>query len=356
MGWWTDFRDELSSVVLPQSWQSKGAQELPSRWVPVRDAAESLAAVAGNYLLPGSGLITPSLVSKGSQEQLQSDWGRLAMLGSGLAGVGFGSSLTGISSAADAGYGWANAANTLGIPGFGPTTSGMNPADFGIESGNQFFSPGTEEWFNNLGTASGWGGGAAEALGELSRQAAGGGGGFSWGDAGKAIMKYASPAMSIGSGIYGMSQARKMREDAKLAGERSDPWGNSGGRALADTQLQSFMRDPMQQAMSDPSYRMRIQGAQRGTSMMGTDSGAMAKAAADASSTWYNERLAQLGGLAGSNVNPGQGPQVMLQGMERANDLASKSLGSISFGMNRMGGSNIPENVRQYLLAQGVNI
>ena len=57
-----------------------------SFWTDIRDTVESAAVVAGNYFLPGSGIITSQLVSEGAQDQLGSDLGRVAMLGSGVAG------------------------------------------------------------------------------------------------------------------------------------------------------------------------------------------------------------------------------------------------------------------------------
>ena len=57
-----------------------------SFWTDIRDTVESAAAVAGNYFLPGSGLVTSNLASSGSQDQLNSGLGRVAMLGSGVAG------------------------------------------------------------------------------------------------------------------------------------------------------------------------------------------------------------------------------------------------------------------------------
>lgn len=57
-----------------------------SFWTKLRDTAESAAVVAGNVFAPGSSLLTNKLVSEGSQEQLGSDLGKLAQLGS--SGVG----------------------------------------------------------------------------------------------------------------------------------------------------------------------------------------------------------------------------------------------------------------------------
>ncbi len=58
-----------------------------SFWTKLRDTAESAAVIAGNYVLPGSSLVTSKLVSKGSQEQLNSDLGKVAQLASGGAGA-----------------------------------------------------------------------------------------------------------------------------------------------------------------------------------------------------------------------------------------------------------------------------
>ena len=57
-----------------------------SFWTDIRDTVESAAVVAGNYFLPGSGLVTSNLASSGAQDQLGSGLGQLAMLGSGVAG------------------------------------------------------------------------------------------------------------------------------------------------------------------------------------------------------------------------------------------------------------------------------
>lgn len=55
-------------------------------WVDIRDTAESAAVVAGNYFLPGSSMLTSQLTSEGSQEQLNSTLGKVATIGSGVAG------------------------------------------------------------------------------------------------------------------------------------------------------------------------------------------------------------------------------------------------------------------------------
>jgi hypothetical protein len=61
-----------------------------SWWTSFRDGVESAAAVVGNVMLPGSGLVSSQLVSKGSQKQLGSTLGQLAMIGGGIYGAATG--------------------------------------------------------------------------------------------------------------------------------------------------------------------------------------------------------------------------------------------------------------------------
>jgi len=179
--------------------------------------------------------------------------------------------------------------------------------------------------------------------------------GFGWGDV-KGALQIASPIMAIGSGLYGMNQADQLRKMAAMSGKRADPWGMSGGRSLADAQLQELMTNPGQVAGRDPSYALRMQGAQRATAIQGQDSGAMAVAGANASTDWYNQRLAQLGGLAGATQNPAAGEQVSMSGQLGANGLASRSLASIGYGVTRGGGGTgmeLPVGFREQLRAAG---
>lgn len=157
--------------------------------------------------------------------------------------------------------------------------------------------------------------------------------------------KYISPALSIGSGLLGLQRQAQLKKMAQLAAARGDPWGNSGGRALADSQLQQLLRDPSSVAASDPAYKLRIQGAQRATSQYGQDSGAMSIAGANASTDWYNGRLAQLAGLSGAGTTPGNGMGTALIGLTASNNLLSSSLGSIGYA--GAGGGNTGLNSAQ---------
>ena len=57
-----------------------------SFWTSLRDTVESAATLVGNYILPGSALITDQLVSKGSQAQLSSTIGQILNVASGVTG------------------------------------------------------------------------------------------------------------------------------------------------------------------------------------------------------------------------------------------------------------------------------
>lgn len=96
----------------------------PDAFAKARDRYETGGVLAGNYLLPGSSLLTGRIASKGSQKQLNSPLGMVAQLGTGAAGLGFGSGMTGIP--ASPGGAWE--ASMAGGGGGGDTGSGLTPA------------------------------------------------------------------------------------------------------------------------------------------------------------------------------------------------------------------------------------
>lgn len=93
-----------------------------SMWTRARDAAESAAVLAGNYFLPGSGLVTKNLASKGSQDFLSSDIGRIGMLASGGAG-GMQGNMANYGKIYDAAGNLMNGGSSIGADGI--------PIDFG---------------------------------------------------------------------------------------------------------------------------------------------------------------------------------------------------------------------------------
>lgn len=55
-------------------------------WTNVRDNLQAAAVVGGNYLLPGSSLLTGNLVTQGAKEALSSDVGKVANIAAGVTG------------------------------------------------------------------------------------------------------------------------------------------------------------------------------------------------------------------------------------------------------------------------------
>jgi hypothetical protein len=196
----------------------------------------------------------------------------------------------------------------------------------------------------------GWGSGVAET-GVLDGLAGAGFGGSGLGagfagnyDSGnfisniRQLASYANPALSAVSGVTGLKRAGDLQQQAVQLGKGADPWGTSGGRAVADAQLRQLLVNPSSVAASDPAYKLRIQGAQRANAGSGQDSGAMSVAGANASTDWYNQRVAQLAGMAGASINPANGAQIQLGGTEAANSLTSSSLGSLGYATGRLVG------------------
>lgn len=155
---------------------------------------------------------------------------------------------------------------------------------------------------------------------------------------GTALKPY-QPVLSAASGVKGLLDAEEMKRMARRAAMQADPWGTSGGRSVADAQLQELLRDPSAVAATDPAFKLRVMGAQRANAQYGQDSGAMSIAGANASTDWYNARLAQLAGLAGGTVAPGAGGGVMVQGLDNAFDASSAALASLGYAAGTAGGN-----------------
>ena len=95
--------------------------------------------------------------------------------------------------------------------------------------------------------------------------------------------------------ITGQSVDRSAQAKAAIAG--ADPWGASGGRSLADEQLQALMRSPGS-LMTDPGYQAKMMGVDRVMAAQGQlGGGGGAVAAANASGDYYQQRLAALATL-----------------------------------------------------------
>jgi hypothetical protein len=253
-----------------------------------------------------------------------------AFTGSGFAGLGAGTGLEALT------------VGTLGLPGAAgglpSTLSSTLPAFTGAGGvGGSLFSPQTVTALQSLGYPASTIG-AAGGAGAMSGMGltAGGAGGASPGlfQQGMDLYRQVQPYSSLASGVKGLLDAQAMKKQAAAAIAGSDPFGASGNRAAANAQLSNLLADPVGAAQNDPAYKLRIQAAMRAAAPMGQKSGAMAIGAANASSNWYDQRLAQLGGLGGAGFNPATGYQTALTGSQAANNLSSQALGSIGFGLN----------------------
>ena len=149
--------------------------------------------------------------------------------------------------------------------------------------------------------------------------------------------------MSIGSGIYGMTQANEQRRLAQQAIAGSSPWTSSGGAAGAGTALTNVIQGDF---TNDPGYKAALQAAARTSSQQ--PGGFAAMAAAQAALKYQNDRIQALGPAAGVGFSPGAGYQTALGGMTSANDLASRSLGSIGYGVT--GTQPMPPWLQKYLI------
>lgn len=156
------------------------------------------------------------------------------------------------------------------------------------------------------------------------------------------------PLLSIGSGLYGMSQVNSMKNLAQQAISGSAPWTSSGGTAMAGDALKTAISGDLS---NDPGYKLAQLGAARTSAQQ--PGGFAASAAANAAIKYRNETIGALSGPAGVGFNPAAGYQTAISGMSSANDLMSKSLGSIGFGMTGES-QGMPPWLQAYLLKNGM--
>lgn len=156
------------------------------------------------------------------------------------------------------------------------------------------------------------------------------------------------PLLSIGSGLYGMSLANSMKDLAQQAISGSAPWTSSGGTAMAGDALKTAISGDLS---NDPGYKLAQLGAARTSAQQ--PGGFAAAAAANAAIKYRNETIGALSGPAGVGFNPAAGYQTAISGTSSANDLLSKSLGSIGFGMTGES-QGMPPWLQAYLLKNGM--
>lgn len=219
-----------------------------SFWTDLRDTVQSVGVAVGNYVLPGSGLITKNLVSEGAQNQLNSSLGQLAMLGGGVAGANAGN-LANYGTAYDKVAGLFGGNSSAGITG----QQAVDAYNAGKISAAEF-----EAIANGAGTTS---------AGLLS-------------GSGAALSKYLTPAAILASGAFGAQAAQKAATtQAEAQGQANqlayamykeqqalqEPWRQAGLRALPKFEQIANEYKPFtpSQMYQDPGYAFRLAEGQK---------------------------------------------------------------------------------------------
>lgn len=219
-----------------------------SWWTDLRDTAESVGVLAGNYLLPGSALVTKNLVSEGSQNQLNSTVGQLAMLGTGVGG-GVAGNLDNYGAAYDKVAGLFGGGSSAGVTG----QQAVDAFNAGKISAAEF-----EAIANGAGTTS---------AGLLGSGAAG-------------LSKYLTPAAVLASGLFGANAATKAATTQAEAQSQAnqllysmykeqqglqEPWRQAGLRALPQVEKIASEYKPftMTDMYQDPGYAFRLSEGQK---------------------------------------------------------------------------------------------
>lgn len=142
--------------------------------------------------------------------------------------------------------------------------------------------------------------------------------------------------LNLGSGVYGLTQAQKMKNLAKDAYTASDPFGPQ--RAQYAKQLQDLMKDPSS-LKDEPGYKFQEeQGEQAVTRQMAAKgylgSGNMGVALTEYgqgfANNYLNQRISTLSQLAGAGISPSFGAS--LSGYASGIDTASQALASLGYG------------------------
>lgn len=267
------FLEQAQQIVEKHRKEYEGVYEMKGGWSGIRDLVESAASIGGNYLLPGSSIVTSPFMSKGSQKQLNSPIGRIANLAGALTGSGalqslggsLGSSaLSSIPTASSFGGGWGNLLSGVGKfasnIGLGTTagsplvngvgaTQGSGIAGALTRTGADIASPSSGGLFSNL---------------------LGGGGNSSY-----------APLAAIGGGITSYMANQQATDQLKKAQQQAagvmQPYLNSGnaansalgvglglgGNVNAPNYGALTKQFSMNDFNSDPGYQFRLQQGQQ---------------------------------------------------------------------------------------------
>jgi hypothetical protein len=246
-----------------------------SFWTDLRDTVESGAVLAGNYLLPGSSLITSKLVSDGSQKQLNSTVGQLAQLGTGGAGA-----LEG------------NLAN------YGTAYDKVASA-FGGGAGSQVTGQQAVEAFNAGKLSAAEFEAIAQGAGTTSAGLLAGGA--------ATLSKYLTPAAILGSSLVGANAASKAADSQAAAQSQAnqlvysmfqqqqaaqEPWRQAGVGALGKlTAASDYTPFGMSQFKADPGYAFRLSEGQKALDASAARRGGLISGNALRAATTYGQEM-----------------------------------------------------------------
>jgi hypothetical protein len=163
--------------------------------------------------------------------------------------------------------------------------------------------------------------------------------------------------LSVGSGIYGMNQAKAQKALGQSAIAGSSPWTTnvqSTGTTGQDNAAMALTSAINGDLDKDAGFKLAQLNAARASSQQ--PGGAAASAAANAAIKYQNDRIAALSGPAGVGFSPAAGYQTSLGGTQSANTLASSSLASIGYGLTGQSNANVtmPPWLQSYLIQNGI--
>lgn len=138
-----------------------------------------------------------------------------------------------------------------------------------------------------------------------------------------------SSLFNVGSGLYGMYRSNEMRKLAEEAMRSDNPFGPY--RAQYAQMLQQLYANP-KRITKMPGYEAGLDAVTRKMASQGyLGSGNMMLALQKYGGDFFSAEAARLAQLAGAQFSPNSG--ATLQGQQYSNDLASKALASIGYGL-----------------------
>lgn len=144
----------------------------------------------------------------------------------------------------------------------------------------------------------------------------------------------AGAALNLGSGLYGLHQARQMRKIAEQAQDPNTPQYRA--------QLAALMADPSS-VKNIPGYQFGMDEGRRAIERRGAATGsggneaiALARYTPEYAGKFYDMEARRLANLAQGN------PSAMIQGNAAASKLSSQALASLGYGAFMMGSSKMP--------------